>query len=71
MPTQHGTDHRLMEIIIRAPGSAFDDIVLECPDLTWNQVFLTIDRLTREGAMRLTPKGGSLYSVSLSPIAPT
>ena len=43
-----------------------DDIVLECADLTWNQVFITIDRLSREGVLKLTPKGRGLYTVHLS-----
>lgn len=43
-----------------------DDIVFQCPDLTWNQIFLAIDRLSREGALTLTPKGGGLYAVQVS-----
>lgn len=33
-----------MEVIISSPNTAFDDLVVECPDLSWNQVFLIIDR---------------------------
>lgn len=66
MLTQHTTDHRVLEVIVRAPGSVLDDIVLECQDLTWNQVFITIDRLSREGTLKLTPKGRGLYTVHLS-----
>ena len=43
-----------------------DDIVLECSDLTWNQVFSAIDWLSREGALTLTPKGQGLYTIRLS-----
>lgn len=43
-----------------------DDIVFQCPDLTWNQIFLAIDRLSREGALTLTPKRGGLYEVQVS-----
>jgi hypothetical protein len=66
MQPQHYSDHRVLDVIGRSPGSALDDIVLECPGLTWNQVFLTIDRLNREGALTLTPKGRGLYTVHLS-----
>ncbi len=33
------------------------DIVLDCQDLTWNQIFLPIDRLSREGRLILIAKG--------------
>lgn len=66
MLAQYHTDHRLLEVIVRSPGSALDDIVLECPDLTWNQGFITIDRLRREGVLTLTPKGRGLYTAHLS-----
>jgi hypothetical protein len=66
MEVQQNTDLRVMEVIVRSPGTALDDIVLECPDLTWNQVFIAIDRLSREGSLKLTPKGRGLYTVHLS-----
>ncbi len=64
MANPYDIDHRLMEIIVRTPGSSLDDIVSEFPDLTWSQVFLTIDRLSREGALKLTLKGRYLYAVA-------
>jgi len=54
MLTQHSRDDRVLELIVRSPGGTLEDIVLECPDLTWNQLFITIDRLSREGALTLT-----------------
>jgi len=66
MQTHRDTDHRVLEVIVRSPGNTLDDIVLECSDLTWNQVFSAIDRLSREGALTLTPKGHGLYTIRLS-----
>lgn len=40
---------RMMEIIIGSPGCTLEDTGLKCPDLTWNQVFLELDRRSREG----------------------
>ena len=57
------TDRKVLEAIVRLPGKELDDIAHECPDLTWNQVFITIDRLSRAGAVKLTPKGRGLYAV--------
>ena len=42
-------DQQIMEVIAGTRGTALDEIVLECPELTWNQVFLVIERPTREG----------------------
>lgn len=59
-----------MEVIIRSPGSQLEEVVVECPDLTWNQVFCELDRMRRAGQVRITMKGPDLYAVS-STIAPT
>jgi hypothetical protein len=59
---------RIMKVIIRSPGSQLEEVVLECPDLTWNQVSCELDRMSRAGQVRLTTKGPGLYAVS-SPAA--
>lgn len=66
MFNQHVADHRILEVIIRSPDSVLDDIVVECSDLTWNEVFLAIDRLSREGVLKLAPKGEGHYAIQLS-----
>ncbi len=66
MSSQHCADHRVLEVIVRSPGSMLEEIVLECPDLTWSQVFVVINRLCREGVLTLNLKGRSQYAVRLS-----
>jgi hypothetical protein len=66
MPNLQFPDHRVLEIIVRSPGSVLDDIMLECPDLTWNQVFIVIDRLSREGVLTMSPKGRGQYAITFS-----
>ncbi|NGZ11436.1 MAG: hypothetical protein CV088_19040 [Nitrospira sp. LK70] len=53
-----------MEVIIRSPGTPLEEVVVECPDLTWNQVFCELDRMRRGGQVRLTMKGPGLYALS-------
>ncbi len=53
-----------MEVILRSPGSQLEEVVLECPDLTWNQVFCELDRLSRAGQVRVTARGPGCYAVS-------
>ncbi|MBL8036599.1 hypothetical protein ACYX34_03825 [Nitrospira sp. CMX1] len=59
---------RVLDVIVGSPNSALDDIVLECPHLTWNQVFLIIDQLSREGIINLIPKVPGIYTIHLSNI---
>ncbi|HNP80358.1 MAG TPA: hypothetical protein PKN47_02760 [Nitrospira sp.] len=40
-----------------------------CPDLTWNQMFLAIDYLSRTGEIRVTIDPGRTYRVEASPTA--
>lgn len=42
-----------MEVIIRSPGCLLEEVVLECPGLTWNQVFTEIERMSRTGLVLL------------------
>lgn len=53
-----------MEVILRSPGSQLEEVVLECPDLTWNQVFCELDRLSRAGQVRGTARSPGCYAVS-------
>lgn len=55
--TAGDSDSRILEAIRRSSGSMSGDIVLDCQDLTWNQIFLAIDRLSREGRLILIAKG--------------
>jgi hypothetical protein len=57
---------RIMEAVRRAPGCQLDDLVLNLPGLTWNQVFLEVDRMSRTGQVRVTSMGEGTYTVTLS-----
>lgn len=54
-----------MNVIIRSLDK-LEEVVLECPDLTWSQVFCELDRLSRAGQVHLTMKGPGIYAVSRS-----
>jgi hypothetical protein len=43
-----------------------EDVVSLCPELTWNQVFLAIDYLSRTGQIRVTPDVGRTHRVEAS-----
>jgi hypothetical protein len=66
MLTQQMTDDRVLEVIVRSQGCTPEDIMRACPGLTWNQVFITIDRMSREGTLKLVPKERGVYTVQFS-----
>ena len=59
---------RIIDAVHCAPGCQLDDLVLSLPGLTWNQVFLEVDRLSRTGQVRVTAMGKGTYAIRL-PIA--
>ena len=44
-----------------------EEVVGLCPELTWNQVFLAIDYLSRTGRICVTIDPGRTYRVQVSP----
>ena len=64
MAQHKNISHRVMEIVIRSPGCGLEEVILECPDLTWNQVFLELDRLSHAGRVVLRQKGPGFYTVA-------
>ncbi len=48
---------RILDAVHAAPGCQLEDLVLRLPELTWNQVFLEVDRLSRTGQVRVTATG--------------
>lgn len=51
----------IVEAITHHPGCCLDDLVRICPKLTWNQIFLEVDRLSRVGRLRLLSLGRGRY----------
>ena len=64
---QLGSDitDRIFETVRRTQVCEMEDLVRVCSSYTWNQVFLEVDRLSRTGELRLLPKQGGVYAVTL------
>jgi hypothetical protein len=56
---------RILDAVHGAPGCQLDDLVLTIPEITWNQVFLEVDRLSRTGQVRMTAMGKGTYTIWL------
>jgi hypothetical protein len=64
MASQDEIEHRVMDIIVHAPGCDLDDVLVKCPDLTWNQVFDELDRLSRARRVVLKQTGRGHYAIT-------
>ena len=61
---QHTTvEDQVLDLVHRARACDLEDITRCCPNLTWNQVFLAIDGLSRRGELILVARGRGLYTV--------
>jgi len=56
---------RILDAVHRAPGCQLDELIRSVPELTWNQVFLEVDRLSRTGQVRMTAMGEGMYAIRL------
>lgn len=56
---------RILEAVRRAPGCQLDELECSLPGLTWNQVFLEVDRMSRTGQVRVMSMGDGIYTVRL------
>ena len=59
----------IIEAVSRSPGCLLEELTLDCPDLTWNQVFVEIARMSEEGRLILEGRGPGIYIVKLPPDA--
>jgi hypothetical protein len=55
---------QIYEAIRQSPNSDVEEIVLACSDLTWNQVFLELDRMSRLGKVVLKQERPGRYRVT-------
>jgi hypothetical protein len=60
MPATMSTTRQIMDVLTRSgsDGCLLEVLIRQCPDLTWNQIFLELDRLSRTGEVRLRLRGG-------------
>lgn len=41
----------ILEAVRGAPGCLLEEMVMSCPELSWNAIFLEVDRLSRTGRL--------------------
>ena len=63
--TQHTTvEDQLIAMLHRAHACDLEEVIRQWTNLTWNQMYLAVDRLSRSGKLMLVPRGRGLYTVT-------
>jgi len=58
-------EQAIIEKLRRSGPCCLDDIVAYLPNLSWGEVFLAIDRMSRDGRLLLRQLGYSTYQIAL------
>jgi hypothetical protein len=67
--TQHPTiEDQVVDIVRKAHICDLEEVARQCTDLTWNQVFLAVDRLSRNGEVKLTSSSRGTYTLTFLPL---
>jgi hypothetical protein len=64
MSNHSDTSRTVMKMVSLVPNSDLENLIVACADLTWNQVFLELDRLSRSGRIVLRQISPGRYSVT-------
>ncbi len=64
MTQQLTAEDLIIDIVRSAHICDLEEVARQCTDLTWNQVFLAVDRLSRSGEINLVPMGRGMYAVT-------
>lgn len=65
MAQEIAAQDQVIDFMLHTGTCTLEDIAHRCPNLTWNQVFLVVDRLSRTGQARLIPARGGRYTLTL------
>lgn len=57
-------EDQVIDVLQRTETCDLDEVTRQCTNLTWNQVFLAVDRLSRSGEIMLVPMGRGMYALT-------
>lgn len=71
MPIEVSAAEVVTEMLRKTSPCCLDDLVTYLPNLSWGEVFVAVDRMSRDGRLLLRQLGYSSYQVTLvSPRSP-
>jgi hypothetical protein len=63
MGQQMTVEDQVIDVMRHTLTCDLEEVTHRCPNLTWNQVFLAVDHLSRSGKIVLVPRGRGLFTV--------
>jgi hypothetical protein len=58
-------EEAIVETLQRSGPCCLDDVVTDLPHFSWGEVFLAVDRMSRDGRVSLLQLGYSTYQITL------
>ena len=58
-------EEAVVETLQRSGPCCLDDVVAYLPNFSWGEVFLAVDRMSRDGRVSLLQLGYSTYQITL------
>ena len=62
-------DEAIVEKLQKGGPCCLDDVVLDFPNFSWGEIFLAVDRMSRNGRLSLLQLGYSTYQIKLKGVA--
>ena len=66
MEPQRVVEDQVIDIIQHTGACDIEEVARQCSNLTWNQVFLAVDHLSRSGEITLMLSGRGMYTLTIS-----
>jgi hypothetical protein len=63
MAQHSAAEDQVIDIVLKTRACDLEEVTRHCTNLTWNQVFLAVDRLSRSGEVMLVPRSRGTYMV--------
>lgn len=57
-----GVANQILDFVKTRPGCGLDELISFMPELSWSEVFVEVDRLSRSGQLRLTRTGSEFLA---------
>jgi hypothetical protein len=69
MPEQKLITERILEFLRGAPERDFEALVTHYPQFSWNELYLEVSRLNRNGLVKVT-RGVGIFTIQETPALP-
>ena len=64
---RHEICQQIRSVLFAAPNCDMEDIACACSDLTWNQIFMELDRMSRSGEIVMRQERPGHYRIAPGP----